>query len=79
MLPFDLVIPEYFLAALAAGVLYTVYVRPAPTVITRHPTPYNGATTYKDGAGTCYRYDAAQTACPAAGAVQFKVVDAPKQ
>lgn len=62
----QIILPQYFLAALVLGTLWSLWHRPEPTVLVKHPTPFNSQeVTYKDGAGNCYRYEPRQRQCPA--------------
>jgi len=56
--------PIAFVIALCIGILYCYLVQPSPTIITKYPTPEDSPV-YKDPAGTCYRYKAGDTPCPA--------------
>lgn len=60
----DYINPYVFIVSFTIGVLLTYLFKPAPTVIVKYPTPYNaGKITYKDDAGTCYRYRAIKVKC----------------
>jgi hypothetical protein len=59
------ILPEYFFGALIVGILFCLVVTPEPTVIVKHPTPFNSDTvTFRDSQSNCYRYDPAPTTCP---------------
>ena len=60
-----------FLVCFSLGMLYVYMITPHRRAIVKYPTPFNaGKIVYKDEQdGTCYRYKAQQTDCPAKGAV----------
>lgn len=60
-----------FLVCFSLGMLYVYMVTPHKRAIVKYPTPYNaGKIVYKDETdGTCYKYKAEQTDCPAKGAL----------
>lgn len=74
----DFIIPEYFFGAVVVGVLFCIWHKPEPTVIVKHPTPYNaGNVVYKDKASNCYEYQSRQVDCPADKTIikQFELKD----
>ncbi len=61
----DYIIPEWFFGAFFIGILIAFVHKPDPTVIVKHPTPYNvDEVTYKDKAENCYAYKATSVECP---------------
>ena len=57
--------PVVFIIALGIGFLMTYIFAPQPTVIMKHPTPYNtDDVTYVDNSGVCYKYRAEEVNCP---------------
>lgn len=56
-----------FLGAFALGIAVVYLKAPAPTVVVRMPTPFDGAAArvYTDDAGDCFTYEATPVPCTA--------------
>jgi len=50
------------------GVMIMTTIADKPTIVIKHPTPYNTSKiTYVDKTGTCYKYKANEVSCPMDG------------
>lgn len=66
MFPFDYIDPVYFLLAFSIGLLFTYLTAHTDKIVIKYPTVKNaGKITYKDDAGTCYKYKVIEQQCPA--------------
>lgn len=64
MLITEYVMVEYFLAAFVIGIVIALWYRPEPTIVVKHPTPFNvGSVTHKDKQGNCYTYEDQKVNC----------------
>ena len=63
--------PTVFLVSLAVGLLFVYLSNPPLDVILVYPTPDNlGRVQYKDKAGACFEFQAAEVACPEDGSAK---------
>ena len=57
--------PLWFFAGFAIGILYIYISTPKPKIIIKHPTPDNaGKVVYHDNEQNCYKYMAEEIKCP---------------
>jgi len=62
----DAIDPTIFFISLSIGLFFAYITAITPRIVFKYPTPYNtDKIIYTDAVGTCYKYKATETKCPA--------------